>query len=178
MGVITEQATFTPAEWVAMKVIGRDADKYRHLLEAGKGQKVDMLVRVQGEVDCSPDGESEVIKKPSAEVVLACLIKEANDAERSFIYSVMDRIKGKTVETAVTATETALNMLPGLGDTVEEGYVTVAKNLLTNAGVVVRQPRKGATKGTFRVGRVDVDRISTAVAAGVAEATRMITLDE
>jgi len=65
----------SPEEFLAISILGRDAKNLRREVEPGKDKPIDMLLRIQGTITVGADGTTTSTKKPSAEQVLAYLLR-------------------------------------------------------------------------------------------------------
>jgi hypothetical protein len=55
----------------ALAIVGKEAKKWRDVLEPGPGQAIDLVVRITGHVDVAQDQTATVKLKPELELVLA-----------------------------------------------------------------------------------------------------------
>lgn len=164
MAVLEETAAkLTPLEWQALRAAAKGADGSRADLSLGKGQGVDLLLRIKGTVDVGEDGETSRAARPSAIDVLAWVlaqpIGESNDQMLQRMRLDAEQHGGKLPE-------------------VEEGYVAAATMAILAVSPSVKIPRKGSIRGTLRVGVVNSAQLSQEVSGAVEQCTRMIALGE
>ena len=166
MPVIEEnKCRLTAIEWQAVKVLGRQADIACDGLEPGRGQPVDILLRVQGTVDVCEDGTITRRVAPSAKALLAFLL--ASD--------LIDETKKPQLLAQIRAcAETASGMIPE----VDEEHNAQAAMAIAAVSPAKSVPRKGAIKGMLRVGVVSTEQLGQQVSGAVEQATRAIMLSE
>lgn len=77
MVIVSSKATLQPLEWLALQLVGKQASDSRGDVPVGKNQEVDILVRIQGKIDVSPDGTTtkRTTVGPTLEQVLAHVCK-------------------------------------------------------------------------------------------------------
>lgn len=166
MPVIEEnRCKLTAIEWQAVKVLGRQADAARDGLEAGGGQPVDLLLRVQGTVDVGKDGETTRRQTPSAKALLAWLL--ASD--------LIDETKKPQVLAELRAcADTAHRTIPEVSET----FNAAAEMAIAAVSPAKAAPRKGAIRGMLRIGVVSTDQLGQQVSGAVEKATRAIMLSD
>lgn len=160
MAVIDEKSKLSPVEWQAVACVAREAAKYRAEVPVGKGQEVDLMIRVKGHVDVGSDGESNKAQKPAVEHLLAYLLS----------------VNGE--EFAAALTEQFSSFENGVLPDVEEGYFAQAKKRLASITPRTTISRKGAVRGVFRVGQIDTATLTPTASKAIAESTRVIVLEE
>src|SRR5271157_3180815 len=153
MGVIAAQDSLSPLEWLSLKLAGKHADNFRKECKPGKAQPVDVIVRLQGTVDISPDTTSTSKTKvgPSAEVVLAHVLRWMGPTAQ---------VARDAILSAYAADET----MP-----IEEGYLDSAKTLIgaMTKTATTTTSKSGATKGIFQVGHIDLAQLTQATANAI-----------
>ncbi len=165
MAVIQQTTSLTPSEWYGVQCVARQAAKYRDELPSGKGQAVDMLLRIQGVIDVAEDGVSRRTNKPSAELIMAHvlrimdgLVKPTNMAE------LMVAIRGAAENGELPESD--------------EAYQYKAAEMIRTLSTQKEIPRKGAVTGSFQIGQVKMSGLSSTASSAVAKATRAIVLEE
>ena len=154
----------SPDEFLAISILGRDAKNLRREVEPGKDKPIDMLLRIQGTITVGADGTTTSTKKPSAEQVLAYLLRAL------------------PVEAAASV-EDAIQALPAGGDSLNmpeelEGFTARARSLIGRLAGHKTSPRKGSTSGVFNIGLVDLESLAPTVSTAVTESTRAIRFDD
>ena len=160
MAVIDEKSKLSPIEWQALACVAREASKYRAEAPIGKGQEVDLMLRVKGSVDVGVDGESSRAQKPTAEHLLAYLLS----------------VNGEEFATAIL--EQFASFEGGVLPDVEEGFFAMAKMRLASVTPHKTISRKGSVRGVFRVGQIDFATLAPAASKAIEQSTRAIALEE
>jgi len=166
MAVLEEskaESTISPLEWLAIKLVGKNADNFREAIPVGPKHAVDILLRIQGTISVGEDGTATVQEKPKLDNLLGHIIKRLTPTD-------WESIKQSVLEAAQANGGT----LPG----VEEGYAAKADGLVKLLSKSKTQNRKGMTKGSFRVGQVDESQLSPTVQSSVKRLTRQIILED
>lgn len=170
MPVLQQAGQLSALEWLAVKIVGRDADKRRHEVEPGKAQPVDLLLRIQGNVDVANDGSTTTTDKPTAEHLLAFLLSKMTTEQQSvvdgYFADLVSAMKQQDPKAPVT--------LPD----VKEGHVAMAHVMIEAVTHRTKSPKRGTTKGQFNVGLVELGKLSASVNNAVKESTRAISLED
>ncbi len=160
--------SLTAIEWLALKVAGAKAADYRADAETGKGQEVDLLVRIQGTLDVAEDGQSQRTQKPSVEdmfgFVLQQLYESDNEAHRESADHIVELMQSAEAEGVLPAPT--------------PGHKARASQLIQRISPKATVERKGSVRGFLRIGQVDLGGLSQAVSVAVSESTRAIMLEE
>jgi hypothetical protein len=165
MAVLEEgksQSTLSALEWLAVRIVGKNADAFRDEVQPGKGQDVDLLLRIQGKIDVFEDGTTTQTEKPKLDNLLGHIIKRLTPSD------------WEAIRNAIMQAIANDGTLPGC----EEGYAAKAKMLIDAMTKRKSAPKKGATKGSFRVGSVDTQQLSPTMRTDVQRFTRAIKLEE
>jgi len=164
---VMEATELTPLEWLAVGIVAREAGKHRDDVEVGNGQEVDLMLRVQGRLDVRPGGMSQRHQKPSPEKLLACILAAlSSDASSEALSDLPAYLRRLAAENG------------GILPAPEEGYVAMATGLVKALSPSTEIPRRGSTKGNFRVGRIDTARLPQAAASEIKRNTRSIRLED
>jgi hypothetical protein len=165
MTVLAPQDTLSPIEWLAIQTLGKHADNFRAGVNPGKGIDVDFLVRVQGKLDVSPNGATTTNKHagPDAVAVLAHVFKR------------LPQETADTIRHAIKAAYDADNNVH-----IEEGFLEAAKIFMGTMTKTTSTtgPRKGAVKGAFQIGRLELEQLSSRVQNTIKAATRAINFGD
>lgn len=163
MAVLEEAAAkLTPVQWQAIRAASRGADASRSELQPGKGQEVDLLLRIKGTVDVDEDGEATRTVRPSAVEVLAWVL--ASDF--------LDTVQRELLVAQMRESAGGNGYLPE----VEEGYVARATMAIAAVSPSVTAARKGSVRGMLRVGVVSKSQLTEEVGAVIERSTRVIEL--
>ena len=158
---ISEPATLSPVEWVALGIVGREAAKVRDKIEPCSRKAVDILLRIRGTVSVGADSEATTWQKPSAEELLGWILKY---------------LRTRAPESLDDAIVSDAKANDGTLPEVEEGYVDSAKSIIKQLSQKRTSPRRGSTRGSFEVGIVEMERLSQPASAAVQKFTRAIVL--
>lgn len=171
----------TALELCAVKVLGRDADKRRDEVSVGKGQTVDVSLRLKGFIDVGDETKMTTRTKPSGTAMLALVFELLAKSET------WDELKNQiTSKKAMSVDEIGTWMAKRLSDQIIASFTensvfpTTIKEHELRAKDVVEQttskkenPRRGLLKGTLEVETLDLSAVSSKT---VIKMTRKIEL--
>mgnify|MGYP001558137046 CR=1 FL=1 len=168
MAVVSD--TLSPVEWAAMKIAGRAAEACRDQLAVGRGQTVDILLRVRGTVDVAADGVSHSTKAPSPEAVLATAL--------THVAAVAGQAAAQAVLEKVLHDLQALNTTKDAAAPYSESYMALAKSCVKQASVAREFARSGAVTGKLTLGVVKLEEVTAQVSAVLETATRIVLFED
>lgn len=157
----SEKARLSPIEWLALQLVGKEVKSVRDDVPVGRNQKVDILVRVQGQVHVAADTTTTTKEGPKADVVLAHVLALLPAEQRTLICGQVNDLYQID------------NKLP-----IDAASLATAKGLLARMQKSVTSDRKGPTTGAFNVGLVDMESLNTSVTLALTKNTRAITFGE
>jgi len=163
---VDKATNLRPEEWLALTIVGREAAKFREQARPGRGQEVDLLLRIKGTVNVGEDGKTTRMMKPSQEQLLGWVLHRLHDTGHD---DAAESIR-------VGLSDCASNGNGGLP--VLEGFHELAKELVRSVSKSSESQRKGRTTGHFEVGIVDQSELSAAAGASLMTHTRRIVLTE
>ena len=163
MTVVAEPETLTPIQWAALAVLARKAADFRNEVQPCSREQVDILLRIRGSVSIGADSETTQWSKPSAEDVLAFVIRYlGSQAGEALIAAMLEDAKVNG------------GILGRLDDPVAKSAAKIMKDCSTTK----RASRKGSTRGSFEVGLVDQKQLSVPMANTIKSFTRVFSFGD
>ena len=148
-------------EAAALRLASRQLEERAKDVQPGKGQTVDVILRLQGILNRGADGTSTRQTKPNAEVVLAWILSRMSAQAR-------DKL-GDDWAAAIAAELTEAS---------DPDAQRRAENMLSAAARSVTYQRSGALTGAVNVSLVDVATLKPHTVRALEASSRLLTLED
>lgn len=138
-----------PLEFYALRIVGKEADKWRDSVSAGQGQVVDVIVRIHGTLDVGEDQTRSKSSKPELLDVLAFSFGFLGEKTRQKLAAaIIEAFKaGNTAQKPPDPKAEMKGLALGVLDLITTREPTTARGNISGKLVVDRMPGPGERLG-------------------------------
>jgi len=159
---MTGTATLTPLECAAIRLASRQIEQAAKGLQPGRGQRIDLVLRLEGMLNRGEDGVSQRKTPPACQDMLAWLLSRMSVPARD---KLMDDYVAHCQKHGAPSTEDA--------------DATARARQMADVGSTTQTfPRAGALTGSITLAVIDTTSLKPQAIRQLAECSRMISLEE